>query len=49
MHRNEQGVPQDFIAAHMWYNIAAALGNKMATGKRNALATKMPPTDISEA
>jgi hypothetical protein len=49
-----QGVPQDYVAAHMWVNLAAAKlppGNArdMALQVRNQLADKMTPAQIVDA
>jgi uncharacterized protein len=48
------GVPQDFVEAHKWYNLAAAL-TKYADfraddiQRRDAVALKMTPIEIAEA
>jgi len=44
-----QGVPQDYIRAYMWLNIAGANGYERASGKRDAVAKKLMQTDISKA
>jgi S1-C subfamily serine protease len=44
-----RGVPQDYIMAHMWFNLAAASGNKDAASNRDFVATRMTPTQIGEA
>jgi TPR repeat protein len=44
-----RGVTQDFVAAHMWFNISSARGNKEAGSRRDQLADRMLPADISEA
>ena len=49
MHYSGQGVPQDYVTAHMWYNIAAANGHEYAAKNRDFLGPKMTPADISEA
>ena len=33
MYAKGQGVPQDYVRAHMWFNLAAAQGNKGAMRK----------------
>jgi len=47
------GVPQDFVYAHMWFNLAAsrAMGDdeKQYSAARDSLATKMTPQEIAEA
>jgi len=49
MYANGQGVPQDFVQAHMWYNLAAAKGYKNARKVRDNLAKQMTPAQIAEA
>jgi hypothetical protein len=44
-----QGVPQDYVQTHMWCNLAAAAGNRMAPTIRDLIAKKMTPTQIAEA
>jgi TPR repeat protein len=44
-----QGVPKDFVSAHMWVNIAAANGHTVTETYRDDFAKKMTPADISEA
>ncbi len=43
------GVPQDYVLAHMWFNLAAALGNEAARESRDAVAKVMTPDQIAEA
>ena len=43
------GVPQNYIEAHKWYNLAAAQGNKNAVKNRDIVASKMTPADVSKA
>ena len=40
---------QDYIKAHMWFNIAAAQGNRTARDYRDRIAKRMMPKDISTA
>jgi hypothetical protein len=49
MYRDGTGVAQDYITAHMWFNIAGANGSLKATKNRDIMATLMPPADLSEA
>ena len=49
MYDNGRGVLQDYVRAHMWYNLAAAQGNKPATKNRDLLAKRMTPAQIAEA
>jgi TPR repeat protein len=43
------GVPQDYVLAHMWFNLAAALGSESARESRDAVAKVMTPDQIAEA
>ena len=43
------GVPQDYVEAHKWLNLAAARGNVGAVDERDALAQKMTPRQIASA
>ena len=49
MYQEGRGVTVDYSLAYMWYNLAAS--NGLADGKRSrdALAKKMPATQIAEA
>ena len=53
MYENGLGVPQDYIQAHMWFNLAAASGvadmANRATKQRDLIAGNMTPEQISEA
>jgi TPR repeat protein len=44
-----QGVPQDYIQAYMWINLAAANGAAPAIKFRDVLAGMMTPGQIAEA
>jgi len=44
-----RGVPQDFVEAHLWYNLAASGGNGRAMQAREQLASRMTPTQVAEA
>jgi uncharacterized protein len=44
-----KGVPQDYVIAHMWLNLAAVDGDKDAAEGRDTLAAKMTPAQIAEA
>jgi len=39
-------VKQDYVQAHIWYNLAAARGQKIARENRALLAEKMTPVQI---
>lgn len=49
MYYHGQGVPQDYIQAHMWWNLAASQGNESASWNRKKLAKSMTPAQIAEA
>ena len=44
-----KGVPQNFIRAHLYYNLAAAQGSAPARRARDRLARRMTKTDIAQA
>ncbi len=44
-----QGVAQDFVAAHKWFNLAALRGSDMAKGWRNQIAGEMNASQIAQA
>ena len=48
-----RGVPQDYVSAHMWYNIAASrasgAGQKRYAAARDGVAEKMTAQQIAEA
>jgi len=50
MYGNTLGVAQDYVKAHMWFNIAAIDGSsKKAAPNRDAIAEKMTPAQIARA
>jgi TPR repeat protein len=49
MYFNGRGVPQDYVQAHMWSNLAAAQAIEGAAKNRDLVASKMTPADISKA
>lgn len=49
MHYKGRGVPRNYEIAHMWYNLAAAQGDKNAAHNRDIVAKKMTPAQITEA
>ena len=49
MYRDGQGVPQDFVRAHQWLNLAAASGDGEAASARDELAQRMERGQIAEA
>ena len=49
MYAEGRGVPQDFVSAHMWFNLAAAQGEKNAAEYREKVADGMTPAQTAEA
>jgi TPR repeat protein len=49
MYGNGQGVIQDSVYAHMWFNIAASTGLLAAVEDRDSIADEMTAADISKA
>jgi TPR repeat protein len=48
MYRNGKGVPQDYVMADMWFNLAAT-GNQDALQDRELVERLMTPAQIAEA
>jgi hypothetical protein len=53
-YRDGQGVPQDYVQAHTWLNLAAAqakpvAGHNIAAEARDSIAAKMSLAQIAEA
>ena len=48
-YRRGIGVPQDYVEAHKWLNLAAGLGSVEAAGERDELAASMTADDQSAA
>ena len=49
MYTAGQGTLQDFVRAHMWFNLAASAGAPEAAAAREAIAQRMTPDQIAEA
>ena len=49
MYEKGQGIPQDYVEAHKWYNIVAATGMDIFGEDRDRLAKLMTPEQIAEA
>ena len=53
MYANGNGVAQDYVRAHMWYNLGASSlsgeNGKKATSNRDNVAAKMTPAQIAQA
>ena len=44
-----RGIPEDYVLAHMWLNLAAAKGEPKAETFRETVASKMTPEQMAEA
>jgi TPR repeat protein len=54
MYENGEGVPQDYVKAHMWLNLAASRAEDQAIRDiafkgRDLIAARMTPDQIAEA
>jgi TPR repeat protein len=49
MYYKGEGVAQDYVMAHMYWNIAGAGGHKDAIKWRGIVEKKMTPSQIAEA
>jgi TPR repeat protein len=49
MYAQGRGVLQDFIQAHMWYDLSAAHGEMRSAEARDALGKQMTPAQVAEA
>jgi hypothetical protein len=49
MYFKGNGIPQDFIHAHMWFILAAAGGDEKGRANRDLAAEKMTSTQVAEA
>ena len=49
MYYNGEGVPQNDIQAHMWFNLAGARGNENAREARDIVKDRMTPEQTAEA
>ena len=49
MYANGRGIPQDYVQAHMWLNLAAVNGDADAINNHDFVAAKMTPAQIAEA
>ena len=49
MYRDGQGVIEDNVTAHMWFNIAASNGFEDAAKWRDELAGEMTPVELEKA
>lgn len=49
MYSTGHGCEYDLVAAHCWFNIAAARGDREAAQRRSELACEMSPAEIANA
>ena len=49
MYAKGQGVPQDYVQAQMWWNLAAVSGKEKAIKGRDIVAKEMNSAQIAEA
>ena len=49
MYGKGRGVPEDYVLAHMWANLAAAQGNENGIEVRDLLEEEMTPAQLAEA
>ena len=43
------GVPQDYVLAHIWFNLSASQNNESSSKRRTDLESKMTPEQIADA
>jgi TPR repeat protein len=49
MYQRGRGLPQDFVLAHMWFNLSASQGDMGAQEMRENIAKRMTPQQIARA
>ena len=49
IYSNGLGVPQDYVQAHKWFNIAGTNGDKNGTSNRDRVAQSMTSAQLAEA
>lgn len=49
MYERGQGVPQDYVQAHLWFNLAARQGDEKAARMRDELGSRMTSEQVAEA
>jgi TPR repeat protein len=49
MYYKGEGVPEDYVEAYAWFNIAAAQGAEIAARIRDFLRKKLTPTQLTAA
>ena len=49
MYYKGQGVPQDYVSAHMWFNLLGSSGDKDCVKNRNLIEKRMSPSQKEKA
>jgi uncharacterized protein len=49
MYANGEGVPEDDVYAHMWWNLAGSNGDEIGRGNRDIIAKRMTPSQLEKA
>jgi TPR repeat protein len=49
MYAQGQGVPQDYVLAHTWFNLSAMQDHQQAITNRDITVRRMIPAQIAEA
>jgi len=49
MYREGEGVPQNYVNAHAWWNVSSAFGHEGASENRSTVEELMTPSQIAEA
>jgi hypothetical protein len=49
MYARGQGVPRDYVQAHMWFSLSAAQGHEIAQTRRDSVAKLMTPAQLAKA
>ena len=49
MHQKGQGVPKDYVLAHMWWNISSSNGHNGDIKFRDIIEKRMSPSQIEKA
>ena len=48
MYADGHGIRQDYVKAHMWWNLAAAQGNKEAREKRDMVSQMLTTSQVAD-
>ena len=49
LYSNGQGVPRDYVSAHMWFNLSGSNGYKDSVINRTIVELRMSPSQIEKA